>query len=155
MSLPQVTHASFTIERIYAHPPARVFRAHSDAAAVRRWRVEGEGFHVESHTFDFREGGREHSTFRYGDGPTMTYDSEYHVIVPDRRMVSTYWMSMAGEPLSVSLLTIELLPDGAGTRLVMTEQGTYFGDPAAVAGREEGMRELLGILAKELDGALV
>ena len=33
----------------------------------------------------------------------------------------------------------------------MTEQGAYFGDPAAVAGREEGMRELLGLLGAELD----
>jgi uncharacterized protein YndB with AHSA1/START domain len=147
----QLTHATFTIERTYPHPPSRVFFAHADQESVRRWRVEGEGFHVHSHEFDFREGGREFSGFRFGDGPDMTLESEYHVIVPDRRIVSTYWMTMGGEPLSVSLLTIELHPAGAGTRLVMTEQGTYFGDPAGAPGREEGMRGLLEILAAELD----
>lgn len=152
MSLPPVTNASFTVERTYPHSPARVFRAHADQDAVRRWRVEGEGFHVSSHTFDFREGGRESSHFRYGDGPPMTFDAEYHVIVPDRRIVSTYAMTIGGEPLSVSLMTIDLIPEGAGTRLVLTEQGAYFGDPAAVSGREEGTLGLLEALAAELDG---
>lgn len=151
MSLPQVTNASFTVERVYPHPPSRVFRAHADQAAVRRWRVEGEGFHVSSHTFDFREGGREFAGFRFGDGPEMTFEAKYHVIVPDRRIVSTYGMTMGGEPLSVSLMTIDLVPDGAGTRLILTEQGAYFGDPAAVAGREEGTLGLLEALAAELD----
>lgn len=146
-----ITHASFTVERVYPHSPAKVFRAHADKDAVRRWRVEGEGFHVDSHDMDFREGGRESSVFRFGDGPPMTFDAEYHVVVPDRRIVSTYWMSMGGEPLSVSLLTIELHAEGAGTRLVLTEQGAYIGDPGGVAGREEGTRGLLESLAAELD----
>jgi uncharacterized protein YndB with AHSA1/START domain len=149
--LTPVTHASFTVERLYPHPPARVFRAHADKDAVRRWRVEGEGFQVQSHSFDFREGGREFSGFRFGDGPDMTFEAEYHVIVPDRRIVTTYWMTMGGEPLSVSLMTIEFRAEGAGTRLVLTEQGAYFGDPAGVAGREEGTRGLLETLAAELD----
>ena len=46
---------------------------------------------------------------------------------------------LAAEPLSVSLLTVELLAEGGGTRLVLTEQGAYFGDPAGVAGREQGL----------------
>jgi len=151
--LPPITNASFTVERVYPHPPARVFRAHAEQDAVRRWRTEGEGFHVDSHTFDFREGGREFSGFRFGDGPPMTFEAEYHVIVPDRRIVSTYRMTIAGEPLSVSLMTIELRPEGAGTRLVLTEQGAYFGDAEGVAGREQGTRELLEALAAELDRA--
>ena len=35
MSLPQLTNASFTVERVYPHPPARVFRAHAEKDAVR------------------------------------------------------------------------------------------------------------------------
>lgn len=151
--LPPLTNASFTVERVFPHPPSRVFRAHADQAAVRRWRVEGEGFHVDSHTFDFREGGREFSGFRFGDGPLMTFEATYHVIVPDRRIVSTYGMTIGGEPLSVSLMTIELIPEGSGTRLVLTEQGAYFGDAEGVAGREEGTRQLLESLAAELDRA--
>lgn len=153
MTLPAITHASFTVDRLYPHPPSRVYRAHADQDAVRRWRVEGEGFHVDSHTFDFREGGREFSGFRFGDGPPMTFEAQYHVIVPDRRIVSTYWMTVAGQPLSVSLLTIELLAEGAGTRLVLTEQGAYFGEAESASGREEGTRGLLESLAAELDRA--
>ena len=151
MTAPTLTHGSFTLERMYPHAPDRVFFAHADKDTLYRWRVDGEGFTVSSHELDFREGGREFSSFRYGDGPEMTFEAEYHVIVPDRRIVSTYRMTMGGEPLSVSLLSIDFLPESDGTRLVMTEQGAYFGDPAAVAGREEGMRELLELLGRELD----
>jgi uncharacterized protein YndB with AHSA1/START domain len=151
IELPPVTNASFTVQRVYPHAPSRVFFAHADKDAVRRWRIEGEGFHILSFDFDFREGGRESSVFRFGDGPEMTFEAEYHVIVPDRRIVTTYAMTLGGEPLSVSLMTIELLPEGTGTRLVLTEQGAYFGDPAGVKGREEGTLGLLEVLAAELD----
>lgn len=151
MTAPTLTHGRFTLERFYPHAVERVFFAHADKDTLYRWRVSGEGFVVHSHELDFREGGREFSVFRYGDGPEMTFAAEYHVIIPNRRIVNTYWMTMGGEPLSVSLLTLDFLPEGGGARLLMTEQGAYFGDPAAVAGREEGMRELLGLLGVELD----
>lgn len=152
-TLPAVTHATFSVERVYPQGPAKVFFAHADQATTRRWRVEGEGFHVSEHTMDFRVGGDELARFRFGDGPDMTCETQYHAIWPDRRMVFSYRMTIGGEPLSASLVTIELAPVGGGTRLTYTEQGTYFGDPdgpGSVSGREEGTRQLLESLAAEL-----
>jgi len=154
---PPVTHATFTVERTYPHPPRRVFFAHSDQATMRRWRVEGEGFHVSEHTLDFRVGGGELSRFRYGDGPEIACEVQFQAIVPDRRIVFSYRMVMAGQPMSVSLVTVEITPRQGGTLLSYTEQGAYFGDPAGPGGpanREEGSRLLLESLALELDRAV-
>ena len=51
----------------------------------------------------------------------------------------------------MSLATIEITPVDGGSRLTFTEHGAYFGDPTALAGREEGTRWLLESLAAELD----
>lgn len=56
----------------------------------------------------------------------------------------------AGKIFSVSLLTQTFEAKDGGTLLTLTEQGTYMGDENAVAGREEGFRELLGKLGEEI-----
>jgi uncharacterized protein YndB with AHSA1/START domain len=38
-----VTHATFTLQRIYDAPLAKVFKAFADPAIKRRWFAEGEG----------------------------------------------------------------------------------------------------------------
>jgi uncharacterized protein YndB with AHSA1/START domain len=60
-----VIHSTFSIEPTYPQPPARVFAAFADQAAVRRWRVEGDGFQIHEFTYDFRVGGSEVSRFSH------------------------------------------------------------------------------------------
>ena len=145
-----VIHSTFSIERVYPQPPARVFFAHADQAMKRRWLAEGEGWEVFDFTVDFRVGGAETSHFSFQGGPEVSYDATFQDIVADRRIVFVYRMAVAGKPISVSLATVELAPSGSGTRLTYTEQGAYFDDPGAPKGREEGSRELLEKLAEEL-----
>ena len=52
-----VTHATFTLERTYDAPPAKVFKAFADPAIKRRWFVEGEGWEVDEFTGEFKVGG--------------------------------------------------------------------------------------------------
>jgi uncharacterized protein YndB with AHSA1/START domain len=132
-----VVHASFTIERSYAASPARVFAAFADPAQKRRW-------------FDFRVGGFERSRFRFQGGPPITNDSVYQVIQPNERIILAYAMAIDGAPLSGSLLTMEFVPEGTGTRLVFTEQGAYLDGKDGPINREEGSRELLESLARTL-----
>lgn len=148
-----ITHGSFSVERVFRHPRDRVFRALTDEAISRRWRAEGEGWKVVEFKLDARVGAGERSRFSYQDGPEIRLESQYQDIVPNERLVFTYRMSLGGEPISVSLATIELFPDGGRTRLVQTEQGAYFGPGEHVRGREEGTRALLAKLDEELSRA--
>ena len=144
-------HSTFRLERFYAAPPERVFHAFADTASKRRWMVEGEGFTVFDHQMDFRVDGRETSRFAFGNGPEILNEAVYQDIVPNERIVCCYRMAMAGEPMSASLNTIELQPEGSGTLLILTEQGTYLDGRDDGTNREEGTRGLLEALAKEVE----
>jgi uncharacterized protein YndB with AHSA1/START domain len=149
-------HGTFTIERRYKQPPAKVFGAFSDPAKKRRWFAEGPGFHLDSYEIDFREEGFERSRFRFvadkpiAEGTPCTNDTIFLDIVPDQRIVFAYTMLIAGKRISSSHSTIEFLPDGAGTLMVFTEQAAFFEGADGIEMREQGTRELLGALAREL-----
>jgi uncharacterized protein YndB with AHSA1/START domain len=145
-----VVHSTFSVERTYPSPPARVFAAFSNQAPKRRWFAEGEGWEVDEFTMDFRVGGQEISRFRFKGGPPMGNDTVYLDIVPDRRIVLAYTMLAGGARISVSLATVEITPAGDGARLVYTEQGAFFEGEKAVRQREHGCRWLLEQLAEEL-----
>jgi uncharacterized protein YndB with AHSA1/START domain len=149
---PAVTHGSFTIERSYDAPPAKVFAAFKDPAAKRRWYVEGEGFSVESYEPSFGVGTFERSSFRFKGGPLISNDTVYLDIVEGQRLITAYSMALDGKPMSSSLVTILFEPKGSGTQITLTEQGAYMEGFDDVAGREHGMRELLEALAREVDG---
>jgi uncharacterized protein YndB with AHSA1/START domain len=71
--------------------------------------------------------------------------------VPDQRIVTTYIMHMDETPISVSLATVELKPEGAATRLVLTEQGAYLDGEDDGGIREQGTGMLLDALGAELE----
>lgn len=51
---------------------------------------------------------------------------------------------------TVSVTTVEFVPDGTGTRLLLTEQGTFLDDQEQPAWREQGTGEWLDALGREL-----
>ena len=150
MTKRSVTHATFTVERVYDAAPARVFNAFADPKAKARWFNGPEDWGPDEHAMDFRVGGRETSSGGPKGGPLHVFNAIYQDIVPNERIVLTYDMTLDGKRISVSLATTELKPDGKGTRLVYTEAGAYLDGFDNAAGREEGTRELLEGLAKHL-----
>ena len=145
-----VTHATFVLERTYLVPPARVFAAFADPAAKARWFAGPEEWGSDEHTLDFRVGGREVSRGGPPGGPVYTFEGRYQDIVPDERIVFTYEMYADATRTSVSLATVELKPQGAGTRLVFTEQGAFLDGHDDPAERERGSVLLLDALGAEL-----
>ncbi|HJU40517.1 MAG TPA: SRPBCC domain-containing protein [Tahibacter sp.] len=156
MSDTTVVHDTFVIERIYAAAPARVFAAFADPVKKRRWFAEGDGFDIDEYTLDFRVGGSERTRFRFEmpgrPGKTSgVNDTVFTDIVENRRIVFAYAMTIAGQRISSSQTTFELVPDGAGTTLVMTEQAAFFDGADGAERREGGWRELLDSLGRALD----
>jgi uncharacterized protein YndB with AHSA1/START domain len=147
MSGRSVTHSSFSVERRYPAAPQRVFRAWSEPATKARWFTNPRAEVVPiPHELDFRVGGRERLSGGRRAGPIYRYEAIYYDIVPDSRLVYAYEMFADDRRISVSLATMEVHPDGSGTRLVYTEQGAFLDGLDKVEHREQGTRDLLDAL---------
>ena len=150
MNATSAQYDTLVIERRLPSPPARVFAAFADQTKKARWFGCVEGWEVAEHTIDFRVGGRE--VWRGGppgDTPHRN-DTYYHDIVPDERIVWSYAMQVGKRRISVSLATVELSPDGSGTRMRFTEQGVYLDGHDGTAERERGTKDLLDNLERAL-----
>ncbi|MCW2976243.1 MAG: putative glutathione S-transferase-related transrane protein [Actinomycetia bacterium] len=144
-------HATFSIERTYDAAPERVFAAWADPAAKSRW-FGGPDDGETEYELDFRVGGRERSRGGTPDGTVYTYDAVYRDIAPNERIVYTYEMYMGEARISVSVTTVELAPEAAGTRLTFTEHGVFLDGLDSPALREEGTGHLLDALGADLRG---
>jgi uncharacterized protein YndB with AHSA1/START domain len=146
-----VVHATFTVERVYDAPRARVFKALTDPAAKAKWFGGGAGYTLLAREMDARPGGREHVQGRWESGVVSTFDALYHDVVPNERIVYAYTMHLDERKISVSLATLELKPAGTGTRLVMTEQGAFLDGYDDAGSRERGTQFLLDALGRSLE----
>ncbi|UGX85686.1 SRPBCC family protein [Phyllobacterium meliloti] len=149
-----VKHDTFVIERSYAAAPARVFFALSDKTAKSKW-FAGPDESAGRFEMDFRIGGHEINRGGPKGGPVYTYDAVYQDIVPDQRIIYTYDMYIDDKRISVSVATMELKPEGTGTKLVLTEQGAFLDGLDDPAMRRRGTEELLDALGASLKGAPV
>ncbi len=150
MTKRSVTHATFVLERVYPVAPERVFHALSDPAAKRRWFVGPEDWGQSRFEMDFRVGGREVNSGGPKQGPVHTFNALYQDIVPNERIIYSYDMHLDDNRISVSLATIELKPEGTGTRLVFTEQGAFLDGYDDAGQREGGTADLLNALGAAL-----
>jgi uncharacterized protein YndB with AHSA1/START domain len=148
MSERSVEHATFVVERSYDAAPDRVFAAWSDPQAKARW----FGGSDERFELDFRVGGRERRQGIDAEGNAYTFQALYQDVVPASRIVYTYDMLVGATRISVSVATVQFRPQGAGTRLVFTEQGVFLDGHDTPARREHGMGSLLDALGAELRG---
>ena len=146
-----VTHSTFVIEKKYPVPVDKVFTAFSDPKKKRSWFANGDEMDVESYHIEFREGGREHASFRSKGGDhVFTNETIYQDIVIGGRIVFAYTMSMDKRRISSSQSTVELVPSKDGTRMIYTEQAAFFEGADGPKMREQGWRLLFDVLGQEL-----
>lgn len=127
-------------ERRLTHPPEKVWRAVTDPAEMAHW------FPARIDT-DLRVGAA--MRFRFDDGPL---DSE---AAPDGEIVELDPPKVYAFRWEDSMLRFELVPDGAGCRLVFTHtlSGTgVHGDLASTPRNAAGWHQCLGLLETTLDG---
>jgi uncharacterized protein YndB with AHSA1/START domain len=153
MAAQSARHATFTIERTFAAPPALVFRAFADPGAKAKWFGGPKEWDKTREEFDFRVGGRERSSGGPKGGTKHTFDAVYQDIVPDTRIVYSYSLELDDKRISVSLATIEFVASGKGTKLTLTEQGVFLDGYDDAGMREQGTRGLLDKLAASLETA--
>jgi uncharacterized protein YndB with AHSA1/START domain len=143
-----VEHTTFVVERELAASPKHAFRFFAEPALKARWNECHPDWTVLEDSFDFRVGGVEAKRWRTGGGDEQTFVAHYLDIVPARRIIYAFDMTLRGERVSASLATVELAPAGPHTRMVYTEQMAFLGNAAAMSMRIEGTGSGFDSLAK-------
>ncbi|WEK01641.1 MAG: SRPBCC family protein [Candidatus Sphingomonas phytovorans] len=149
---------TFVIERRYPASRERVFAALSREDQKRRWYSDRDGREGTAFEMDFRVGGWSISRARMGadtpfEGVELVNEEYFHNIVPDRRIVSAATMTLGGRPISVALLTIELIATDSGTDLICTHQAVFLEGADGPEMREHGWRVLFDRLGAILPEA--
>jgi uncharacterized protein YndB with AHSA1/START domain len=155
METQPVIHDTFVLERSYPAQPDRVFSYFTDAAKKRRWFGESPGHDVEDFVLDFRVGGAERNRYRFKTttpfaGVILSNEGIIQEIVSDRRVVTATTMTMGDHRISSALITIELTPDGEGTRLTCTHQAAFYEGADGPEMRKGGWVQLFDRLAKTM-----
>jgi uncharacterized protein YndB with AHSA1/START domain len=140
---------TFTLERSYAVPLARLYRAFSDPRQKQRWFAEGAQHEIERFDMQFEVGGRELACYRFKPGTPFAgvalASSGYFLdIVPQQRIVIAATMAMGERPFSASLHTFEFISEEAdATRLILTHQAMYGEGADGPDLRRAGWQQLL------------
>ncbi|MBO0835776.1 MAG: SRPBCC domain-containing protein [Actinobacteria bacterium] len=141
-----VKHSTFTLERTYSASPAQVFAAWADRETKAKWFAA----HDTAYTLDFRVGGAEAAHGRTRDGAEVVAESVYRDILTDERIVYTTLLYSRGVLATVSVTTVEFVPDGTGTHLVLTEQDTFLDGQEQPEWRQQGTGDWLDALGREI-----
>jgi uncharacterized protein YndB with AHSA1/START domain len=96
---------SLTLTRSYPVAPEKVWRAWTDAEAVKKWWGPGPGEPVSVAELDVRVGGRFRIVFGGPDGKAHECAGQYKEVVPNRKLVFT-WSWPNSTPERVSVVTI-------------------------------------------------
>ena len=150
MTKHSVAHDTFTIERSFPVPPAKLYAAFATKEGKERWFAGPAGWDVMKREFDFRVGGKEQVGGKFPNGNTTMFDCAYFDIVPNECIVYSYTMHLNGNKISVSLATLEISAEGSRSKLAMTEQGAFLDGYDDSGSRERGTKDLLEKVAKSL-----
>src|SRR5277367_6056339 len=145
-------HATLTFEHSYSAPVERVFVEFADPLARAAWSAPSNGVLIYDET-NFCAGGRDR--FRCGpkDDPRLHGETVYHLIVPNKRVVSTESLGTEGQHLAVALTSLEFETTPDGTNLKMTVQMVSFVGPDMIEGYKSGNQSALESFSRHLNGA--
>jgi uncharacterized protein YndB with AHSA1/START domain len=146
-------HATITLERTYRAALERVFSEFADPVARARWSAPSNDVLIYDQN-EFRAGGRD--LFRCGpkNDPKFRGETFYHLIVPNRRVVSSETLDVDGQRLAISLNTLDFEPAGEGTKLKVTVQMVSFVGAGMIEGYESGNKSALENLGRHLSDEL-
>ena len=126
------TPATIQANHFYSHPPSAVWKALTDPALHARWWAAGDIRPIVGHKFELDMG-------RWGEQPCEVLE-----VQPERLLKYRFATGSLD-----SIITWELAPEGAGTRLKLTHEGFDLDSPlsrAAFEGMKPGWPQVLARL---------
>ena len=147
MAKTEVATEKLELRRTYPAPRDKVFRAWTNAEAVKQW-FPPPGYEAGPTTIDLRPSG----AYRWGlrklpDGEPFFSTGKFVEIDPPRRLVCTWRWSSAPESME-TILTVEFQDRGGGTEVVIRHE--RFPDVNMRNEHEQGWSHCLDQLAKFL-----
>ena len=152
MTITPFCHGTFTLQRVWAAPPARVFRAWSDPELKAQWFTgPKDRWKLTERSIDFREGGIEVLSGRFEQrGTTTHYRARFHLIEPDQRIIYAYDLHHTDRFHSVTLSSLALQGEAGGTRVSYTEQIVFIDGRDGTRDRQHGTELQFDEIAKVL-----
>ena len=144
------TKPSLALQRHYPVAPEKVWRAWTDAEAVKRWWGPGPGEPVSLAELDVRVGGRFRIVFGGPDGKMHECAGVYREVVPHRKLVFT-WHWPNSTPERVSVVTIIFKEVNGETDLLFKHEQLF--DEKARDDHKRGWSASLDKLADFFKGA--
>lgn len=147
---PAATTETLRLTRFFNAPRARVFRAFTDPAVLKRW-WGPEGMNTPNPEVDLRVGGAYRLEMHSSEGTDHVIGGEYREIVAGEKLVFTWaWESggMGGE----TLVTLEFRDRDGGTELSLTHEGFDSTDSSDAHNR--GWSSSFDCLDRDIKGGL-
>jgi uncharacterized protein YndB with AHSA1/START domain len=137
---------SLSLTRTYDASPEEVWRAWTDAEALKIWFKPEEAFTFAAAEADVRVGGLFRIVMISGKGKEHEISGVYREVIPNEKLVMTWTWNSA--PDVESLLTVILRPFGNGTQLELKHEGIVEIDDRI--SHEEGWKGSLALLDRYL-----
>ncbi len=146
MTSPDHPLETLVVRRVLPVPRERVFAAWLDPVSLAQWMRPGETTDALVEV-DARVGGKFRIVMRHGSRGNEDYEhrGEYLVIQPPS-LLSFTWISAATDH-QPTVVTVELLEQGANTELVLTHRRL---PPAKVESHRAGWTDIVRMLGEKL-----
>lgn len=113
---------TITLHRVFAAPPAKIYKAFLDADALVKW-LPPHGFTAKMHQQDLRVGGSFKMSFsNFSTGSSHSFGGEYVELVPDQLIRYTDKFDDPNLPGEMQV-TVQIKPVLVGTEVHITQAG--------------------------------
>lgn len=113
---------TITLRRVFAAPPAKIYKAFLDADALVKW-LPPHGFTAKMHQQDLRVGGSFKMSFsNFSTGSSHSFGGEYVELVPDQLIRYTDKFDDPNLPGEMQV-TVHIKPVLVGTEVYITQAG--------------------------------
>jgi uncharacterized protein YndB with AHSA1/START domain len=151
----RVMPSTIKLHRVFAAPPARVYKAFIDSDARCKW-LPPNGFTARMHESDVRVGGKYRMSFtNFTTGSSHSFGGTYQELVPGERIRYTDQFDDPNLPGSMNV-TVTLKKVSCGTEVNITQEGVPDVIPAesCYLGWQESLTQLKALVEPEIpDGA--
>ena len=139
MNNPAETPRSLVVERVFPHPPEKLWRALTESPLMAQWLLKNDFEPVVGRKFQFRQ-----PPVPNWDG---AIDCEVLVVEPIKRL-SYSWNALG----VATVVLFTLSPTEGGTHVRMEHSGFRPDQPAAYGGAKYGWKKFFDGLEQVLDG---